>query len=329
MDPRLDRLPTEILLSIGSYFRLATDLAAFARVNRRFHDVFNEKLYDPQQKLRLDRRALVSAVKAGCEAGVSKAIQAGWPVNGGFDELRPRISKTFVEATVLYHAVYHGYRSIVKLLVDAGASQPEIIRYSPGRTSPPVSYKEDLRRAEESQRDYGPSYIYAIDSVLELAIQRGELEIAEDLLQRGNSFVTAESIVPAIWAAASQGHDAIFCQLLERLQNEDDRKNAKHKTSDKQIQQQLVNWLENNAIVDICDSQGPKKTHAAVVSMMRRILEFAKHHDCSVLQPGSLHAVCGSSFDSVELIRLLIYYGSNPTESISVDGVDVLPINSQ
>lgn len=305
----LHHMPGEVLLLIGSHLKLVADIAHLSRVNRHFHCWFDPVLYDPQQRrIQLDRLALPSAVQAACTPGVSKAIQAGASVNDNFDEL-PRLKGCYyLDSRVLCHAVYHGHGDIVKVLLDAGATQPEAPWWRVGMWP-----NKWLRHEIGTDLDF--------ESILEVAVQHSKLEIAESLLQH-DRFTITEHVFPGLVVAGRQGHDEIFRKLLEHLKDNYD--NLSDEDKDGPVQENMERWFVDNVIRDICDTRG--KESVAVKSIMKQVLEYTKTRGWSILGPNSLHQVCLGYYDDTELVKMLVEAGCDPMQNGS--DFDDLPINS-
>ncbi|OAQ67750.1 ankyrin repeats (3 copies) domain-containing protein [Pochonia chlamydosporia 170] len=307
----LHHMPGEVLLLIGSHLKLVADIAHLSRVNRHFHCWFDPVLYDPQQRrIQLDRLALPSAVQAACTPGVSKAIQAGASVNDNFDEL-PRLKGCYdLDSRVLCHAVYHGHGDIVKVLLDAGATQPEARWWRVPR------WPNKWLHFHEND--------FVFESILEVAVQNSKLEIAESLLQH-DRFTTTQQVFPGLVVAARQGHDEIFRKLLERLKDNYDNLSDEDKDGPvKEVQGNMKLWFVGSVIRDICDTPG--KESVAVKSIMKQVLEYIKTRRWSISGPKSLHQVCLGYYDDPELVKMLVEAGCDPMEI--GDDFDHLPINS-
>ncbi|OAQ67751.1 ankyrin repeats (3 copies) domain-containing protein [Pochonia chlamydosporia 170] len=288
----LSRMPNELLLMVGNNLRIVADIGSLARVNRHFHQVFNHTLYNTQLRTRLDKRALPCAVRKGCEAGVVKALNAGARelVNSSFPEMRwnPRFS-TGLDENLLYHAVFHGYRGIVKLLLDAGAVHPHVSRRQRRRT-PPDTYHHQYPNLRIDQ-----------EHILETAVQMGHYAIAQDLLSHGG-FTTTRSLIASLRAAASNGHSGIFFELLSHLEDE--------------TSPEVQDWLVNRAIIDICrpeyEIDKENKKLAEVMSMADYVLRRIKEEHWEMNIHNSLHQVCRGHMDSAELLELFISHGLDP-----------------
>ncbi|KAL4957105.1 ankyrin repeat-containing domain protein [Aspergillus filifer] len=179
------RLPSELILLVGSSLEYHSEINPLPRVSRRFHNLLNPVLYQRIDSSG-DRYALTWAVCHGVEAAARKTILAG--VTPTLDDVKIAIRKDnepMVELSISEIAASRGNISTIRLLIIYGANPPTANQ--PNSNLFKAARCGDIQVAEMlveagANMDTPPD---GRDTPLKRAAENGHLQMAKWLLDHG------------------------------------------------------------------------------------------------------------------------------------------------